>query len=142
MMKKQGLMAAAAFLMVSSLPLVSAADDFDGSKPLVCAAIFSAECNAGDQQCITGAPWMINIPVFMKVDFEAKLVTTTKQHENPRTSTISHVGKLANGHTAIQGVDNAFLWSMLITEETGSMTLGIAGEDTGYLVFGACLPGK
>jgi hypothetical protein len=141
-MKRQSIFAVAVFLMISALPLVSVADDFDGSKPLVCAAIFSAECNAGDQECITGAPWMINIPVFMKVDFEAKQVTTTKQHENPRTSTISHVGKPTDGHTAIQGVDNAFVWSMLITEETGSMTLSIAGEDTGYLIFGACLPAK
>ncbi len=141
-MKKQIILALAVFLVSSSLPLVSAADDFDGSKPLVCAAIFSAECHAGDQECITGAPWMINIPVFMKVDFEAKKVTTTKQHQNTRTSTISHVGKLADGHTAIQGVDNTFVWSMMIAGETGSMTLGIAGEDTGYLVFGACLPAK
>jgi len=141
-MKKQSILAVAVILIMSSLPFVSAADDFDGSKPLVCAAIFSAECNAGDQACITGAPWMINIPVFMKVDFDSKQVTTTKQHENTRTSTISHVGKLANGHTSIQGVDSTFVWSMLITEETGSMTLGIAGEDTGYLIFGACLPGK
>jgi len=142
MMKRSTLLAIVIFLMIASLPLVSAANDFDGSKPLVCAAIFSAECNAGDQECITGAPWMINIPVFMKIDFAAKQVTTTKQHENTRTSTISHVGKLDNGHTAIQGVDSTYVWSMLITEETGSMTLSIAGEDTGYLVFGACLPAK
>ena len=128
--------------MASSLPLVSAADDFDGSKPLVCAAIFSAECNAPNQKCTTGAPWMINIPVFMNIDFNAKQVTTTRQHESPRTSNISHVGKLQNGHTGIQGIDDTFVWSMLITEETGSMTLSIAGEDTGYLIFGACLPSK
>ena len=142
MMKNKHVLALAAFLIITSLPLVSAAEDFDGSKPLVCAAIFSAECNAGEQECITGAPWMINIPVFMRVDFEAKKVTTTKQWDTTRTSTISHVGKLDAGHTAIQGVDSTFVWSMLITEETGSMTLGIAGEDTGYLVFGACLPSK
>jgi len=29
---------------------------------------------------------------------------------------------------------------MLITEETGSMTLTISGDDTGYIVFGACHP--
>ena len=141
-MNRQRFLAAAIFLMISLLPLVSAAGDFDGSKPLICAAIFSAECNARDQECITGAPWMINIPVFMKVDFEAKQVTTTKQHETPRTSSISYVGKLGDGYTAIQGIDDAYAWSMLIAEETGSMTLSIAGEDTGYLVFGACLPGR
>jgi len=135
-------MAVAASLMVSLLPLASAADDFDGSKALVCAAIFSAECNAGDQECITGAPWMINFPVFMKVDFEAKQVTTTKLHEATRTSKIGQVGRLGIGHTVIQGIDDTFVWSMLIAKETGSMTLSISGEDTGYLVFGACLPGN
>jgi len=133
---------AAVFLLISSLPLVSAANDFDGSKSLTCAAIFSAECNAGDQQCITGAPWMINFPVFLEIDFKAKQVTTTKQHKNPRISAISHVGKQSDGHTAIQGIDDTYVWSMLIAGETGSMTLTISGEDTGYIIFGACLPKK
>lgn len=141
-MKGQSVLAVIVSLMISLLPLASSADDFDGSKPLVCAAIFSAECNAGDQTCVTGAPWMINFPVFMKVDFEAKQVTTTKQHEATRTSKIDQVGKLSIGHTVIQGIDDTFVWSMLIAKETGSMTLSISGEDTGYLVFGACLPGK
>jgi len=141
-MKRRNLLAVAVFLMISLFPLVSAADDFDGSQALVCAAIFSAECNAGEQECITGAPWMINFPVFMKVDFEAMHVTTTKQHEATRTSKIGQVGKLSMGHTVIQGIDDTFVWSMLIAKETGSMTLSISGEDTGYLVFGACLPGK
>ncbi len=141
-MKRQFFSMAAGFLLISSLPLISAADDFDGSKPLTCAAIFSAECNAGEQECTTGAPWMINFPVFMEVDFKAKQVTTTKQHQNPRISAISHIGKQSNGHTTIQGIDDAYVWSMLIAAETGSMTLAISAEDTGYIVFGACLPKK
>jgi hypothetical protein len=140
MMSKKIFFTIAAALIIASLPLTASADDFDGSMPLTCASIFSAECGAADQECITGAPWMINFPVFMEVDFKAKTVSTTKLHENPRTSKINHVSKLNDGHTAIQGIDDDFVWSMLIAEETGSMTLSISGEDTGYIVFGACHP--
>lgn len=137
-MSKQIFFAIAAVLMITSLPLTASAADFDGSKPLTCASIFSVECHASDQECKSGAPWMINFPVFMEIDFKAKTVSTTKLHENPRTSTINHVGTLNDGHTAIHGIDDDFVWSMLIAEETGSMTLSISGEDTGFIVFGAC----
>ena len=137
-MIKQILFTVSVALMMTTLPVTVSANDFDGSKPLICATIFSAECHAGDQKCITGAPWMINFPVFMEVDFKAKTLSTTKEHENSRTSSINHVGKLNDGHTVVQGTDDEYVWSMLIAEETGSMTLTISGEATGYLIFGAC----
>ena len=137
-MIKQILFTVAVVLMMVTLPLTVSADDFDGSKPLICAAIYSAECHAGDQECVTGAPWMINLPVFIEIDFKAKKLSTTKAHENPRISNISQVGKLNEGHTTVQGTDDEYVWSMLIAEETGSMTLTISGEATGYIIFGAC----
>lgn len=140
MMNKQTIFTTAAFLLAASLPFAATADDFDGSKALTCASIYSAECNAGDQTCITGAPWMINFPVFIELDFDAKVASTTKLHESPRKSPISHVTKLKGGHLSLQGIDADFGWSMLIAQETGSMTLTIAGEYTGYIIFGACHP--
>lgn len=139
-MNKQMILTFALILLISALPLSVVADDFDGSQPLTCAAIYSAECKAGDQECITGAPWMINFPVFMLVDFKAKEVTTNKLHENPRKSAISQFSQLNDGHTAIQGTDDDYAWSMLIAPETGSMTLTISGAVTGYIIFGACQP--
>jgi len=139
-MNKKILSTIAIFLIVASLPITASADNFDGSRPLTCAAIFSASCQAADQKCTTGAPWMINFPVFMEVDFKAKTVSTTELHENPRITKIMQVSKLNDGHTAIQGIDDDYVYSMLIAEETGSMTLSIAGEDSGFLVFGACHP--
>lgn len=140
MMSKQIFSTIALFLIIATLPSGVIADDFDGSQPLTCAAIYSAECKAGDQECFTGPPWMINFPVFMLVDFKAKIVTTNKLHENPRKSVISHFSQLNDGHTAIQGTDDDYAWSMLIAPETGSMTLTISGEETGYIIFGACQP--
>lgn len=139
-MSKQLILTIAVILMITSLPLTASTSDFDGSKSLVCASIFSAECKAGDQECITGAPWMINFPVFLEVDFKANIVTTNKLHETPRTSSINQVSMMTDGHTALQGVEDDFVWSMLIAQETGSMTLTLAGEDIGFIVFGACQP--
>ena len=136
MSKKTIFKIAVSLMMV--LPFAASASDFDGSKPLICASIYSAKCHAGDQECVTGAPWMINFPVFMEVDFKAKTLSTTKEHENQRSSNINHVSKINEGHTAIQGTDNEYVWSMLISEDTGSMTLTISGEATGFIVFGAC----
>ena len=140
MMSKQIISTIALFLISSTLPFSVVADDFDGSKPLTCVAIYSAECKAGEQKCHTGAPWMINFPVFMLVDFKAKEVTTNKLHENPRVSAISQFSQLKDGHTALQGTDDEYAWSMLIAPETGSMTLTISGAETGYIIFGACQP--
>jgi hypothetical protein len=140
MMNKQTIFTIAVFLLATSLPLAATADDFDGSMPLTCASIYSAECNAADQACITGAPWTINFPVFIEIDFDAKMASTTKLHEVPRKSPISSVNKLKNGHLSLQGIDADYAWSMLIAQETGSMTLSLSAEDTGYLIFGACHP--
>ena len=139
-MIKQTMFTMAVFLLATALPFTATANDFDGSKPLTCAAIYSAECTAGDQRCITGAPWKINFPVFIEIDFKDKKVSTTKLHENPRVSNINNVGKVNSGHTAIQGIDEEYAWSMLIAEETGIMSLSISGEDTGFVIFGACHP--
>ena len=142
MMKRHDFLKITVSLLVLSLPLVAAAEDFDGAKALVCAAVLSAECSAGETECFIGAPWMINLPVFMKVDFNAKQVTTTKLNETTRTSAIRHVDQLAEGGTAIHGSEANFVWSMLVAHGTGNMTLSITGEGVGYIAFGACQPGK
>ena len=137
-MNKFNFFSAAVVMIFSVLPLAASAGDFDGSKPLTCAAIWSSECTAEEQKCMGGAPWMINFPVFLEIDFKAKKLSTTKAHKNPRVSAINYVGQMQGGHTAVLGVDGDLAWSMMIAEEIGSFTLSISGEYTGFVVFGAC----
>lgn len=120
------------------LPSTSIAGEFDGSEPLLCAAIFSTECGAESQECVSGAPWDINFPVFSEIDFKSMTVSTTRQHKSARISTITSVEHLPNERMSIQGHGGDFSWSMMISEETGSMSLALSGEDIGFLVFGAC----
>ncbi len=120
------------------LPATASAGVFDGSKPLLCAVLHAAECGAEVQKCRSGAPWELNIPVFIELDFAGQTASTTSQHATERTSAIEQVSHLAEQRMSVQGVDGEFGWSMLISEETGSMTLSVAGEEVGFVVFGAC----
>ncbi|MEE8428885.1 MAG: hypothetical protein V3S33_05230 [Gammaproteobacteria bacterium] len=61
-------------------------------------------------------------------------------HKTWRPSEIELVDHLPNKIISIQGTDGDYSWSMLISEETGSMTLAVAGEEVGFVVFGACTP--
>lgn len=119
-------------------PLTLSAGDFDGSKPLICAAIFSTECSAETQKCTSGAPWKINFPVFSEIDFKSKMISTLDSFKNERETRIESIDHLADGRLSLQGDDGQYSWSMLISEETGSATLSAAGEDVGFIVFGAC----
>jgi hypothetical protein len=115
-----------------------AAGPFDGSKPLLCAAIHATMCDEESVTCTSGAPWMVDFPVFTEIDFAAKTAATTRQHAVARTSKIDAVEHLPNNRMSVQGADDDYSWSMLISEETGSMTLAVAGEAVGFIVLGAC----
>ena len=118
--------------------LAQAAGPFDGSKPLLCAAIHATSCEEESEVCTSGAPWMVGLPVFMEIDFATKTASTTRQHVVERTSKIDTVEHLPNNRMSVQGTDDEYGWSMMISEETGSMTLAVAGEAVGFIVLGAC----
>ncbi len=120
--------------------LASAATDFDGSRELLCAVIHATEAEAEIPECLSGPPWLVNLPVFIEIDFVAKQTTTTSQHQVQRSSEIEVIDHLGRNRMSLQGTDGEYSWSMLISEETGSMTLAVAGEEVGFLVFGACTP--
>ena len=81
---------------------------------------------------------MVGLPVFMEIDFVGKTASTTRQHVVERTSKIDTVEHLPNNRMSVQGADDEYGWSMMISEETGSMTLAVAGEAVGFIVLGAC----
>ena len=42
----------------------------------------------------------------------------------------------------LQGVDGGRGWSLVIRQDNGHMTLSVADNHTGFVVFGSCLPGS
>ena len=127
-----------ALVLALVAPVTLIAGDFDGSKPLICAVIHATEAGAEEAKCLSGPPWMVSLSVFIEVDFEAKNATTTRQHEGERVSEIELVDHLDGNRMSLQGTDGEHSWSMVISEQTGSMTLAVAGEEVGFLAFGAC----
>ena len=116
---------------------VSAAG-FDGSEPLLCASIETFDCASGGD-CLKGTAESLNVPQFIRLDFKAKLARATRPDGEER---ISKIGSMTqnDGALILQGVQGGLGWSMTIAQEGGTMALTAAGEQVGFVIFGACTP--
>ncbi len=41
----------------------------------------------------------------------------------------------------VQGVEGRLMWSVMVGEDTGAMTLTAGGDKIGFIAFGACTGG-
>lgn len=114
------------------------ADEASGSPPLLCAVTYTMACETqGD--CVEGPPDAVNLPIFMKIDPEKKVVETARKGGERRTSKI--LSTTIQGDTlALVGFDHQHGWSAAIDKVTGKMTVTAAEQGVGYIIFGACLP--
>lgn len=116
---------------------VSAAG-FDGSKPLLCASIETFDCASGGD-CLKGTAESMNVPQFIRLDFKAKVARATRPDGEERTSKIGSMTQ-NDGALILQGVQGGLGWSMAIAQDGGKMALTAAGEQVGFVIFGACTP--
>jgi hypothetical protein len=93
----------------------------------------------GDQECESGPPWAWNIPQFVEVDLETKMLSTTEASGENRT-TPAEVLRREDGVIVIQGMELGRAFSIVVSEDLGSMSASIAAEDLTVSVFGACTP--
>jgi hypothetical protein len=133
-MKCKQLLVAGSLLLAAHGAAAEAA--LDTSKPLVCGATHVVECTALGE-CARGAPEAFNLPVLLRIDIPNKVVGSARAGGEKRKSAIASVTE-ADGVTALQGVDGAHAWSSRIDRSTGGMTVVLAGDGLGYLVFGTC----
>jgi len=131
-------------MMMALLPALLPATAFssnvlDGSKPLLCAVMHGTQCVAETQKCESGAPWNLNLPVFIDIDLKKMTASTTRSDEDVRQSKIEHMKELPGIGLSLQAAEGGYSWSAVITEY-GSLTLVIAGQDIAFTVFGACTP--
>jgi len=111
------------------------AAEFDGSTPLFCAFSKAMECQP-KSVCEQVFPEEVGLPTFVKIDFKNKLVSATEEGKT-RTTEIKTVHR-ADGQLILQGYE-ARSWTVIIGEKTGRMTLAVAGEDDGFVLFGSCM---
>ena len=67
-----------------------AADDLTGSDRFLCVPVQATVC-VEDGECAIELPWNVNVPQFIEVDLEAKLLATTTASGLDRETPIEHL---------------------------------------------------
>ncbi len=129
-------------LSVGLWPLGAAAQDFDGSKALICSLAHVMQCEDGSDSCVRLRPNEVGAPDFLNLDFQAKTITTSN---SAATSAMENV-ELIDGRLYVQGAEDGleseidgFGWTMAITQDGGQLVLSGAAEGMGFVFFGACM---
>ena len=117
------------------VPSVSAAGKYDGSAPMICAALTVTECLAGGR-CQRRSAESVNLPELFRVDAKAMKVRNLET-EKGRESSIRSVDH-ANGKMILSGGEGERGWNVQINEETGKMSAVVSGDGEGFVVFGQC----
>jgi hypothetical protein len=122
-------------LLLLSVPVPASAADFDGSKPLICALKDDFECSPDGCERVSSES--INLPQFLRLDFKDKQITTIREGAQVRATPFEKTD-LRNGKMFLRGLENDWVWDLVIVEASGKMVLSIAGEEAGFVIFGAC----
>lgn len=112
------------------------ADQLTGIDRFICAAAQVQMCIENDS-CYTASAWELNVPDFVVIDLDKKVVSTTKASGLNRSTTFTSVSK-SNGTLFLQGVEAGRAFSFVIDEATGRMTVAVARDGITVNVFGAC----
>jgi len=89
------------------------------------------------EPCERNLPSAVNLPVLLKIDRPAGLVTSRLDVGGERLSEIG--GEWGDGAThVLHGIDEGNPWSLRVNLTTGRFTLTSAQEHTGYVAFGSC----
>jgi hypothetical protein len=116
------------------------AGDFDGSKPMICAALVAIACQSNGE-CKQGTVESLNIPQFFWVDVAAKTVGERDPDGQIRTSAIQSVTQ-SDTYLVLQGSKESLGWSGTISKASGKLTLSGSKGSSAMVVYGACTPGK
>jgi hypothetical protein len=86
----------------------------------------------------------VNLPYFIKVDMEEKVLRLPQSDKSNRSTSIQAMTRL-DGKLILQGAedgvadeDDAVGWSMSIDDEDGRMIFSATRETSGFVIFGAC----
>jgi hypothetical protein len=115
-------------------PYAASAGSIDGSSPCLCAITEAVECDS-QGKCSEVESEEVNIPPFIKIDFEKKSLGRLDNKDSKITA-IKRVEKI-DGNIILQGAENQRAWSLMLTGE-GKLSASISGEDYGFMLFGAC----
>jgi hypothetical protein len=113
------------------------ADDLTGSSRFLCSAVSVGRCDGGG--CENDTPEGANIPQFVTVDLDAKLLSTTPASGENRSTPIETLRRDGD-LIVLQGLQNGRAFSFVIGEKSGRASIAIAREELVLSVFAACTP--
>ena len=114
------------------------ADDLSEADAFLCAAIQATGCTLEDE-CVMATPFYWNVPQFIEIDLDKRVLRTTKASGALRSTPI-RFGERGNGLILLQGVEGGRAFSFVIAEATGDASVAIARDGVTMGVFGSCTP--
>ena len=79
----------------------------------------------------------MSLPRFVRIDLDKQTIVSLDKVVKRDDTKISQIKRLEE-ITVLQGIEQRG-WSIALGEESGNLTLSVAGDGHGFLVFGACL---
>lgn len=122
--------------VLAALSTAAQAEDFDGSKRLICASDDAISCVPGGD-CDVLTIEEMNVPPFFHLDFAGKSVSATRPDGEQRTTEIQTM-EVHEGELVLQGMQGGRGWTAAITLGTGKMSLSAVGDQVAFVVFGNC----
>ena len=132
MFKKVAISAIALLLFSGALQ----AQDYDGSKPLVCFTKHAFSCAAGEL-CVLSDGEDVNLPEFFRIDFASKTVHAKRPDGESVTSTIGNV-EVNDGELVLHGTESGRGWTAAITQGSGKLAVSAVGDQVAFVLFGVC----
>lgn len=112
------------------------AENLEGVDELLCAAGRAQICFENGE-CFAATPAELDIPSFVLIDTKKKTVSTTKASGENRSSLFSSVER-SDQTIYLQGKEGERVFSFVIDEYSGFMTVGVIRDGISVTVFGAC----
>ena len=112
------------------------AEDLSGVDRFLCSVSQVSLC-AETGECFDVQPWEIDMPQFVVVDTKRKMIATTRASAQQRSTAIANHHH-DSGVIYLQGSDGGRVFSFVIDEITGLLTVAIAEDGLSLNVFGAC----
>lgn len=114
----------------------AAADDLTGHDEFICTAWHAVMCTT-EGTCTPTEAWRLAMPDFVRIDLDARELTTPEGSEQPRFSTIESIGR-NNGRIFLNGWQESRGFTWVINEASGEGSLAIAEDNAVVTLFTAC----
>lgn len=131
------LITACAAIAIAAVPVGASGAGFDGSSNLICAASNVVACTKSSV-CVQGEASSFDLPIFMYVDFKAKVVKARTEGDEKQVESPIRNFQKSNTQLILQGIENGHGWGISVDQTGGRMTMTVSGESSGFMIFGAC----